>query len=195
MKLIKKIIILAMILALPGFLYYLLTAYGKNRYTPLQVYGPKVVAKTSHKVGSKVIPDTIYHQLNDFNLKDQDGRPVSFKTFNKKIFVVNFFYTSCPTLCNQVNTNLDSLAANYAKNKMIYFVSITVDPYHDSEAILKSYSDKVKPKLGNRLFLNGDTSVIYNLARKGLLVDALQSGKDSLVLIAEELRKNDKPLY
>src|ERR1700712_4958136 len=94
--LLKKIIILALILALPGFLYYLLTAQGKNRYKPLPIFGPKQLAKTFHKVHGKAIPDTIYHTLNDFDLKDQNGRVVSFKTFVKKIVVINFFYTHCP---------------------------------------------------------------------------------------------------
>src|SRR6187402_1083220 len=122
--LLKKILILGLILALPGFLYYLLTAKGKNRYKPLPIYGPKQVAKTGHKFHGQFIPDTIFHKLDDFKLIDQDGKPVSFKTFDKKIFVVNFFYTHGPQLVNQVNASVDSLAVTYAKNKMVYFVSV-----------------------------------------------------------------------
>jgi len=219
-----------MILALPGFLYYLLTAEGKNRYKPLPIYGPKLLAKTTHTVKGKAIPDTIFHTLGDFNLKDQNNNPISFKTFTNKILVVNFFYTHCTTGCNQVNINVDSLASGYAKNKMVYFVTITVDPARDSVSTLKSYAAGLKPKTPNWLFLTGDTSTIYNLARKGLLVDAMQAGKNDFiysnklilvdsekrirgyysgtlmndvillndeikVLITEEIRKNDKPLY
>jgi protein SCO1/2 len=227
--LLKKIIILALILALPGFLYYLLTAEGKNRYKPLAIFGPKQVAATTHLVNGKAIPDTIYHTIADFNLKDQDGNPVSFKTFDKKIIVVSFFYTHCPTLCNQVNANMDSLAVAWAKNKMVNYVSITVDPNRDSADALKNYAKQFNQS-PNWKFLTGDTTAIYNLARKGLLVDALQTGKDEFiysnklilidsqkrirgyysgiltddltrlndeikVLITEELRKDDKPLY
>src|ERR1700712_3436148 len=99
--LLKKIIILALILALPGFLYYLLTAEGKNRYKPLAIFGPKQPAKTTHQVKGKAIPDTIYHTLEDFNLRDQNGNSISFKNFDKKIIIVNFFYTNCPTTCTQ----------------------------------------------------------------------------------------------
>jgi protein SCO1/2 len=230
MTLLKKILILALILALPGFLYYLLTTQGKNRYKPLPIFGPKLLAKTTHLVKGKAIPDTIYHTLADFNLKDQNGNAVSFKTFEKKIFVINFFYTHCPTLCKEVSVHIDSLAQNYAHNKMVYFVSVTVDPDRDTEAVLKDYSAQLKPMVPNWLFLRGDTSTVYNLARKGLLVDALQTGKDDFiysdklmlvdgmkrirgyysgvlmddmirlndeikVLITEELRRDDKPLY
>jgi protein SCO1/2 len=229
-RLLKKIIILGLILALPGFLYYLLTEKGKNRYRPLPILGPKHLATTSHKFHGKIIPDTIFHTIADFNLIDQDGKPISFKNFKKKILVVNFFYTNCPTLCHTVNANVDSLSENYGKNKMVYFASVTVDPQRDNGEVLKDYANKNTPLSPKRLFLTGDTSTIYNLARKGLLVDALQTGENDFiysnklilvdserrirgyysgelrteaarlndeikVLIAEELRKNDKPLY
>jgi len=71
---VKKTLILVLILALPGFLYYLLTAEGRNRYKPLPVYGPKLLAKTSHKVNGNDIPDTIYHHLPGFKLYDQYGK-------------------------------------------------------------------------------------------------------------------------
>jgi len=226
----KKIIILVLVLLVPGFLYYLLTAEGKNRYKPLPIFGPKQVAKTFHQVKGKAIPDTIYHSLKDFNLTDQNGNPVSFKTFDKKIIVVNFFYTGCPSVCSEVNKNMGMLISNYEKNKMLRFVSITVDPEHDTPSILKSYAEKFKPVSPKWLFLTGDTTTIYNLARNGFLVNALKAGKDNFiysdklilidqdkhirgyysgaattevtrlndeikVLVAEEILKNDTPLY
>jgi protein SCO1/2 len=226
----KKIAILVLVLIVPGFLYYLLTAEGKNRYKPLQIFGPKPLAKTTHKVKDKDVPDTLFHTLNDFNLTDQNGQKVSLKTFDNKIFITNFFYTHCPSVCSQVNNNVSKLVSNYGKNKMVYFVSITVDPKRDSTGVLKNYGKSFKPASAKWLFLTGDTSTIYNLARKGFLVNALQTGNDDFiysdklilidqskrirgyytgasveevnrlndeikVLISEELRKNDKPLY
>lgn len=226
----KKIAILVLVLIVPGFLYYLLTAEGKNRYKPLPVFGPKQVAKTTHMVRGKAIPDTIYHTLPDFKLTDQDGKEVSLKTFDNKIFVACFFYTNCPNVCKLMNRNMSFLAANYAKNKMLYFASITVDPSRDQQSVLKAYRDSFKPVPPKWMFLTGDTSSIYNLARKGFLVNAIQTGKNDFfysdklilidqnrrirgyytgastdeltrlndeikVLVSEELRKNDKPLY
>jgi protein SCO1/2 len=180
LSLIKKILVLVMILALPGFLYYLLTVKGKNRYHALPKFGPKVVAKTSHRVKGKDIPDTIYHTLGDFKLVDQDGKAASLASFDNRIFVAGFFYTHCPTICNEINANMDSLAQAWAKNKMVYFASITVDPQRDSVNVLKAYTKRFAstPKW---LFLTGDTSTIYNLARKGFLVNALQAGKDDFI--------------
>lgn len=226
----KKISILVLVLVVPGFLYYLLTSQGKNRYKPLPIFGPKQLAKTTHRIKGKNIPDTIYHVLPDFKLTDQNGKPVSLKTFDDKIFVVGFFYTNCPDVCKLMNKNISFLDSIYAKNKMVDFVSITVDPNRDSVETLKNYAKNFKPLSAKWLFVTGDTSAIYNLARKGFLVNALKVNKDEFiysdklvlidqnkrirgyytgastdevnrlddeikVLISEELRKNDVPLY
>ncbi|WP_224746220.1 SCO family protein [Mucilaginibacter glaciei] len=169
-----------MILALPGFLYYLLTAKGKNRYKPLPFYGPKVVAKTGHKFHGTYIPDTIYHKLDDFKLTDQNGNTVSFKSYDKKIFVASFFYTHCPSVCGTVNKNLSALADVYRKNKMVNFLSFTVDPDRDTAPVLKAYAKSLDAN-SKWLFATGDTTVIYNLARKGFLVDALNAGNDNFI--------------
>jgi len=180
LSLIKKILILVLILALPGFLYYLLTVKGKNRYHALAKFGPKEVAKTTHRVRGKDVPDTIYHTLRDFKLTDQDGRTVSLKTFEGKLFVANFFYTQCPNICATMNANMDSLSRAWAKNKMVYFASITVDPDRDTAPVLKEYSKKF-PGSAKWLFLTGDTSTIYPLARTGFLVNALKVDKDNFI--------------
>jgi protein SCO1/2 len=190
----KKIIILVLVLAVPGFLYYLLTVGGKNRYKPLPVFGEKQVAKTAHKVKGKDIPDTIYHKLPDFELTDQNGNKVNLKTFDNKIFVINFFYTACPSVCTLINENVNALDSIYSKNKMTYFVSVTVDPKDDDITGLKKYAANFKHLSAKRLFLTGDTATIYSLARKGLLVDAVQTGpkdfvySDKLILIDGEKR-------
>jgi protein SCO1/2 len=181
MRGLKKIVILVLILAVPGFLYYLLTAKGKNRYKPLAIYGPKVVAKTSHRYHGKVIPDTIYHQIADFNLTDQDGKKVSLQTFSGQILIVSFFYTNCQTVCKQLNDNMDILTSNYVRNKMLRFVSITVDPDRDTPPVLKKYASQFQFKTDKWEFLTGDTATVYNLARKSFLVNALQLGKDDFV--------------
>lgn len=193
-RILKKIAVLLIVLFLPGFLYYLLVSQGKNRYKRLHIYGSKQTAKTSHRANGKNIPDTIYHSLPDFKLTDQDGKPVTSKTFDDKIFIAGFFYTHCPNVCTVINNNVKQLVSNYAKNKMVYFVSITVDPGRDSAEVLKSYANSFKPASRRWLFLTGDTSTIYNLARKGFLVNALQTGKndfiysDQLILIDPQKR-------
>lgn len=192
-KALKNIVILVIILLLPGFLYYLLTVKGRNRYKPLPFYGPKIVAKTGHTFHGKYIPDTIYHKLSPFTVVDQNGKQVTLNTFDNRIFVVSLFYTHCPEICGKVNNNLDSLVRFYTKNRMVYFASITVDPQHDNPEALAKYAAKYhSPK--KWLFLTGDTTTIYNLARKGLFFNAVNGGngqflfEDKVALIDQEKR-------
>src|ERR1700742_4975295 len=117
--LIQKILVLLLVLVVPGFLYYLLTSQGKNRYKPLAFFGPKAISKTSHIVHGKAIPDTVYHTIGNFSLTDQNGKVVSEKTFDGKIFIASFFYTNCPTVCNITNEGISELTETYAKNKLV----------------------------------------------------------------------------
>jgi len=190
---VKKLIVLVLILAVPGFLYYLLTVKGKNRYKPLAVYGPKQVAKIGHRYHGKYIPDTIYHKLPNFELTNQLGKPVTFKNFEYKIFVVNFFYGNCPEVCAVVNKNIERLAWAYRKNRMVKFVSITVDPQRDTPAALLAYAKTYRLPADKWMFLTGDTATVYNLARKGFLVNAVKTGDEfifsnQLILIDAEKR-------
>jgi len=178
--LLKKITILVLVLMVPGFLYYLLTVEGKNHYVALSVFGPKRLAGTTHRVKGKDIPDTIFHTLPDFKLTDQDGNAVTLASFNQKIFVINFFYAGCPNICNVMNSNMAQLVDAYKNNKMVCFVSVTVNP-KDSVAVLKKYAETFKAIPSKWMFLTGDTSITYNLARNGLLVNALQTGKDDFI--------------
>jgi len=73
------------------------------------------------------------------------------------------------------------LAAEYAHNKITKFISITVDPQRDGVSVLKTYSNKFNADSTRRLFLTGDTSVIYPLARQGFLVNALDEGNGNFV--------------
>ncbi|HVS91429.1 MAG TPA: SCO family protein [Mucilaginibacter sp.] len=229
-SLIKKILILVVVVILPGFLYYLLVQKGKNRYHLLPKFGPRTLAKTTHKAGNKNVPDTIFHTLGDFKLTDQDGKPVSLKTYDGKVFVADFFYTHCPSVCGVMNGYMDSLARNYANNTLVNFVSITIDPRRDTAGTLKAYSKRFSSFGPKWKFLTGDTTTIYRLARKGFLVNAVDEGNGNFiysdkmilidshkrirgyyqgasltdvsrlndelkVLISEELRARETPLY
>lgn len=195
-KTLKSFIILVLILVVPGFLYYLLQAKGKNRYKPLPIYGPKQVAKTFKTIHGKKVFDTIYHKIPDFELYDQNDKLITQKSFDGKILLVNFFFTKCPSLCNEINRNIDSLAGNFKKNSMVRFVSITVDPATDNPAVLKKYAATLKADDKQWKFLTGDTATIYSLSRQGFLVTAANGGNqpenfvysEKLILIDQDKR-------
>lgn len=175
----KKILILVSLLAVPGFLYYLLTEKGKNRYRPLEIFGPKQVAATFHTKHGEKIPDTIYHVIRDFKLVSNTGDSIGIPTDSNQITVVNFFYTNCKTFCTEMNAQMARVVAQYPNNKMLRFYSITVDPEHDTPAVLNSYASSLNANPTRWSFLTGDKDFIFELAKKDFLVDAFSGSNQS----------------
>ncbi|WP_256011227.1 SCO family protein [Desertivirga xinjiangensis] len=174
---IKKILILVTVLAVPGFLYYLLTEKGKNRYRPLDIFGPKQVAATFHTKRGVKIPDTIYHHVRDFKLVDQNGDSVGLPADTTQITVVNFFFSRCRTVCPQMNNELARVVDAYKKNPLVKFYSISVDPGYDSPQVLKNYANGYKAAAEKWSFLTGEKDLIFNLAKKDFLVDAVADSR------------------
>lgn len=175
----KKILILVAILAVPGFLYYLLQEKGKNRYRPLAIYGQKIVANTFHSVRGKQIPDTIYHEIEDFSLVNQQGKPVDWNTYKGKVVLINLFYTTGKNFgVDYANKAMAGFANLYEKNKMMHFVSITIDPVNDNAAILAGYAKKLQANSTKWDLLTGDSTTVNKLIKNGLLLDALKSTKN-----------------
>lgn len=140
-----KILILAAILILPGFLYYLLEKEGKNSYKPLPIYGEKLLTGTfTSKMGEK-IPDTAYHLVPISVLTNQSGEAVAFPMQDTSISVVNFFYTRCESFCQHMNDEMDRVATRFINNPKVRFYTLTVDTLYDTPAVLAAYSGAYQP--------------------------------------------------
>lgn len=171
---VKKILILVTILAVPGFLYYLLHEKSKNYYHPLGFFGPKQLSGTSHTYHGKVIPDTLYHTIEDFKLINQQGDSVKFAADSTKIRVVNFFFTRCKDFCRDMNKEMSRVAEAYKSNSFLQFFSISIDPEYDKPAVLAKYAQSYHAQSGNWDFLTGDRDLIFRLARRDFLVNAVK---------------------
>ncbi len=190
---IAKILILVTILAVPGFLYYLLQAKGQNRYKPLPIYGPKLLSGTFKEKRGKKIADTTYHQIKDFKAINQNGEVFALNTIQKQLIVVNFFYSKCDKACPQVFKNLDWLFKEYQDNKMIRFISISVDPETDTPETLSKAAKEHHAVAGKWDFLTADTAIVYPLANEQFFVNALKSEdgfvhSDKLILLDADHR-------
>jgi len=133
----------------------------------------------SHQVKGKMQIDTVYHKVADLQLTNQLGRLISTNTDLKgKIMVIDFFFVSCPTICPRLTKNMGMLQKAYRKNPRlensldtaVQFLSITVNPSHDSANVLRAYADKHGADHDHWWFLTGDKKVIYNFARNELFV-------------------------
>ncbi|MGY4383692.1 protein SCO1/2 [Pedobacter sp. UYP24] len=174
---IKKILILVAILAVPGFLYYLLQEKGKNRYKPLHIFGPKEVAATFHSVRGDKIPDTIYHQVADFKLVNQANDTVSFESYKGKLLILNLFNTRGEAYgITFANKAMRAFDATFGKNKSINFISLSIDPQGDTPERISKYAMESSAVAGKWDMLTGDSTQIFNLINKELGVDAHQNG-------------------
>lgn len=170
---VKKVLILVTILAFPGFLYWMLTVKGKNRYKSLSFFGPKQVANTFHTKRGVQIADTLYHTVRNFTLLNQDSVAFIFPAKTHRISVVNFFYTRCTVFCASMNQQVNYLAKKYQRNSLLQFVSISVDGGHDSPTALRSYQQTTGFQSTNWSLLTGQQPEVAELAKQSFLVDVL----------------------
>jgi len=116
--------------------------------------------------------DTIYHTVQDITLTNQLGKEVSInKDLAGKIVVVNFMFTTCPTICPRLTGNMLLLQRAFRKNDTtVHLVSMTVDPTRDSFPALRAYADRYNVNHDHWWFLTGNRDTIYNFARNELKV-------------------------
>ena len=102
-----------------------------------------------------------------FELTDQYGKKISNKSFEGKVYVVEFFFASCPTICPKMNQNMLQLQETFYSDLNFGIASITIDPENDTVASLNEHAKKLGVKHSNWHFLTGDYEYIMNLANKG----------------------------
>ena len=108
--------------------------------------------------------DTIYHQVPDFNFIDQDSNIISQETFKGKVYVVDFFFTSCPTICPKVKQQMLRIHDRFKDNDQIFLLSHSIDTKRDSVPRLHQYAAALEVKSDKWHFVTGDKSEIYNMA-------------------------------
>jgi protein SCO1 len=135
----------------------------KNRLL-LPVYGEK---KTVDK-------DTVYHTISGFTLTNQYGEAISDKTVKGKIYVANFFFATCQSICPEMSTNLKDVQKKFQDDDSLLILSHSVNPLHDTVEVLQSYAAAYGAEKNKWHLLTGNKKLIYDLARYSYLVNALE---------------------
>ena len=132
---------------------------------------PKIIAKfqKSDLVEIGTVPT--------FELTDQNDKKILDKDYLGKVYVVEFFFTTCPTICPKMNQSMLELQEAFYGNPNFGLASITIDPEHDTAAVLKEHANLLGVKHYNWHFLTGDKEYIYNLANKGFNLYAGENNK------------------
>lgn len=106
------------------------------------------------------------HRIAEFTLTNQDGEAVTNKDFDGFYYVTDFFFTTCPTICPSMNSEMQRVQKEFADDVDFKILSHTVQPEVDSVPILKEYADLYEANPDKWIFVTGDKKQIYDLARK-----------------------------
>ena len=146
---------------------------GSDKKT-LPIYGNREpITKT---VDAKQVTDTIYQTIPPFKFVNQYGDSISNKTLNGNIYVVDFFFTTCPSICPVMHRNMLKVYEMFKSTGNFKIISHTIDPKHDSVPVLKKYADKLGITGNTWWFLQGKKEDIYTIAEKNYLVAVKQDG-------------------
>ena len=132
---------------------------------------PKIVAKFQKSDLVEIGP------VPTFKLTDQNNKTVSDKDYLGKVYVVEFFFTTCPTICPKMNESMLQLQNEFYGNPNFGIASITIDPSKDTPQVLKEHADLLGVKHYNWHFLTGDKEYIFSLANKGFNLYAGENNK------------------
>lgn len=133
----------------------------------LPVYGEK-------KAIGKDSEDTLYHSIKPFLFKNQYNENVTEQTTQSKIYVADFFFVSCQSICPQMSSMLVNVQKAFDNDDSVLILSHTVNPMHDTVEVLQGYAQQYGAKKNKWHFLTGNKKEIYDLAKESYLVNALQ---------------------
>ena len=173
-----KSINLVLILIAGAVFIYAFFIYDKNKPTRyLPIFGPKEYESKHGKT------DTSYHTIQNFQFTDQDGKAITQETFKESIYVTDFFFTTCHSICPIMSNQMERVYTKYKGNKEVKFLSHTVDPEIDTVEQLKAYAIKHNADAAQWMFVTGDKKALYDIARTGYLLNAEQGdgGPDDFI--------------
>ena len=108
-----------------------------------------------------------FHKIDDFELINQNNDTVTNEAYDGKIYVADFFFTTCPTICPKMNQNLVDIQNTFPKRDDFGIASFTINPDYDTVEVMKNYADQYGVSNPNWHFLTGQQEDIYNLANLG----------------------------
>jgi protein SCO1 len=158
-----------------AFLVFILLISCHTKKLP--IIGESEVVKKI--VDGNEVEETIYPVIPDFSFLNQNGDTVTGKSFDGKIYVADFFFTTCPTICPVMKKNMLKVYAVYKDNPGLVILSHTIDPEHDSVSVLKQYAKDIGVTGTMWQFVTGDRAKIYDIGERHYFVTARQDTKEA----------------
>lgn len=143
--------------------WYFINKQEDKPLRTLPYFGPKSALKVN---------DTLYHQVADFSFTNQDGKVITEDFIKGKIYVTDYFFTTCQSICPVMSNNLVKVYKAFEKDPSVLILSHTVDPETDTVAQMKQYALRHGVNDQRWQFLTGNKKSLYEQARKSYLLNA-----------------------
>jgi protein SCO1/2 len=184
--------VLVCILLIPVLIFLFLKGFGTNEYD-LPIFFQKGVDNPFKECP---VTDSTQHYIPDFTFTNQEGKPIGRAQMEGKITVVDFFFTSCPSICPVMSKEMARVNDMFRDEPQVQLMSISIDPEYDTPQILKKYADEHQAITGKWHFLSGPKLETFQLARCGFVLPALDGNgvpddfvhSDKFMLIDEQGR-------
>lgn len=152
------------------FLLILLSITACQSTDKLPILGNReAVTRT---INGQTVTDSVYHTIPDFAFVSQYGDTVTSRSLDGKIYVADFFFTTCPTICPKMKTQLKRVYDQFRGNNNVVLLSHTIDPARDSVSVLREFADNLGVKDRQWLFVTGNRDAIYEIGEKSYMVTA-----------------------
>lgn len=172
-------------IALISSLFFLVGCDEKKSITPLPFYNTPDF--TPLFLNDQQANEKITHQIDSFTVMNQQGKIITRDDLDGKIHVANFFFASCGVICPRMMGHLKNVVDSFKNDPSIQFISYSVTPWSDSLSVLKAYANSNGYTYKNWHLCTGQTSSIYNLARRSYFAEeALGYSKDSTQFLHTE---------
>jgi protein SCO1/2 len=147
----------------------MVSACADRKEMPLPIFGEREIVGT----------DTVYHTIANFEFVDQDSVEVTNETFKDKIYVADFFFTSCRTICPMMKTQMLRVYDSIENDPDVLLLSHTIDPDFDTVGLLRDYANKLGIKSSKWHLVTGNKDDIYKIAQTSYFATAMEDKNEA----------------
>ena len=148
----------------------------------LPILGPREAVEIKNPDGSTSI-DTVYKTIPAFSFLNQDSAVITNDTFKDKIYIADFFFTSCSSICPTMHRHMKEIFEDYKDNDEVMFLSHTIDYKYDKPSVLKKYATKLGVDGKQWQFAYGTKDSIYKIAEKDYLVAVIEDSTEKEIYV------------
>jgi protein SCO1 len=167
-------------LLLPLLLAFLACSGGNSKEDnqTLPILGNYFI--NSFEMEGKTVSDTVFHKIGEFSFLNQEGETVDNSTTAGKVYVADFFFTSCPTICPVMKTQMLRIFEQFKDNSDFMILSHSIDPKHDTVALLKDYALRLGVENADTWnFLTGDQEMLFEIGQTSYMTTAMEDKNEA----------------